>query len=178
MVQNGLVVEDTSSNNALNFRKMTSKDDIGEVYRQCISKMYNLVLAVTRAHNAKENQRKIEREGRTALDDTQPMFNKDKELILPQTPAVAGMMRLHTTAKTGLADESKRNPKAKRQLRLDAGEEEEVATEDLLGSYDLDDAGVSDQSSDDEESHEMDRQLDHRRNPAQHSQAHNGSTSK
>ena len=71
MIQHGLVVEDNSSNNALNFRKMTAKakDDIGEVYRQHIPKLYNLVLAVARAHNAKETQRKIEREGGTSLAD-------------------------------------------------------------------------------------------------------------
>ena len=63
MVTEGLIMEDTSRNNGLNYRKMNSKDDIGAVYRLHIPRMYNLVLAVVRAHNAKEEVRKIEREG-------------------------------------------------------------------------------------------------------------------
>jgi hypothetical protein len=45
MTQHGLVVEDNSSSNALNYREMTSKDDIGAVYREHMPRMYNLVLA-------------------------------------------------------------------------------------------------------------------------------------
>ena len=69
MIQHSLVVEDSSSNNALNYREMTSRDDIGAVYRDHMPRMYNLVLAVIRAHNAKEKMRKIEREGGTELEE-------------------------------------------------------------------------------------------------------------
>ena len=81
------------------------------------------------------------------------------------------MMRLHTSAKAGLAAVPQGNPKAKRQLRLDAKEEEEVETEDPFGFLNSDNAGVSDQSSDDEESYEMDRQIEHKRKLVDRSRA-------
>jgi hypothetical protein len=72
MIQHGLVVEDNSSNNALNYREMTSKDGIGEVYREHMPRKYNLVLAAIRAHNAQEKMRKIEREGGKELEEATP----------------------------------------------------------------------------------------------------------
>jgi hypothetical protein len=63
VVTEGLIMEDTSRNNGLNYRRMNSKYDIGAVYRLHIPRIYNLVLAVVRAHSAKEAVRKTEREG-------------------------------------------------------------------------------------------------------------------
>jgi hypothetical protein len=123
VVQHGLVMEDKSAGNALNFRKMTSRGDIGAVYRQHIPRMYNLVLAVIRAHNAKELMRKVEREGGQALDDAGVAFNEHGEILQPQTPAVTKVMQplKGTQSLKGAVP-----PKAKRGLRLgDGGEYEE-----------------------------------------------------
>ena len=59
MVTEGLIMEDTSRNNGLNYRKMNSKDDIGAVYRLHIPRMYNLVLAVVRAHSKRFESKEI-----------------------------------------------------------------------------------------------------------------------
>jgi hypothetical protein len=86
MIQNGLVVEDSSSNNVLNYREMTSKDDIGAVYREHMPRIYNLVLAVIRAHNAKEKMCKIEREHRGALWNFSPLCPARTRARLFATP--------------------------------------------------------------------------------------------
>jgi hypothetical protein len=115
MVTEGFIMEDTSSNNGLNYRKMTSKDDIGAVYRLHIPRMYNLVLAVVRAHNAQEALRRTEREGGAALKETSIAFNDDGEVLPPKTPAVAKVIMTHHAAAIG-GDADR--PRAQRALRL------------------------------------------------------------
>ena len=77
--------------------------------------MYNLVLAVVRAHNAKEALRKTEREGGAALKETSIAFNDDGEVLPPKTPAVAKVMMTHRAAViSGDAD----RPRAQRALQM------------------------------------------------------------
>ena len=113
MVTEGLIMEDTSRNNGLNYRKMNSKDDIGAVYRLHIPRMYNLVLAVVRAHNAKEEVRKIERTGGKPLHETSIAFNKAGEVLPPKTPAMVRVMNSGTAAVSGDHDNG---PRARRGL--------------------------------------------------------------
>ena len=171
MIQHGLVVEDNSSNNALNYREMTSKDDIGAVYREHMPRMYNLVLAVIRAHNAKEKMRKIEREGGMELEEATPSFDQDGELLPPKTPAMAKMLRTHTSAMQSLPPLRTKTPKARKHLRLgEEKQEEEVQIDNLFNPLIPEEAESSDESSDDEKTYEAGRQLAHQQLLAQHAQ--------
>ena len=100
--------------NALNYREITSKDDIGAVYREYMPRMYNLVLAVIRAHNAKEKMRKIEREGGRELEEATPSFDQDGELLPPKTPAMAKMLRTHISDLQSLPPLRTKIPKARK----------------------------------------------------------------
>ena len=66
MIQHGLVVEDNSSNNALNYREMTSKDDIGAVYREHMPKNAQLGLG---CHSCAQYQREDAQEASFWLAD-------------------------------------------------------------------------------------------------------------
>jgi hypothetical protein len=145
-------MEDTSRNNGLNYRKMNSKDDIGAVYRLHIPRMYNLVLAVVRAHNAKELVRKIEREGGTPLQETSIAFNKAGEVLPPKTPAVVREMNPHTAAVSGDHD----GPRARRGLDMSGGHSAEAAAD----AADDESASESEDDADYDTLRELQLQLD------------------
>jgi hypothetical protein len=119
MVTEGLIMEDTSRNNGLNYRKMNSKDDIGAVYRLHIPRMYNLVLAVARAHSAEGAVRKTGREGGKPLQETSIAFSAAGEVLPPKTPAVLRVMNPHTAAVGG----DQAAPRARRELDMQDAEE-------------------------------------------------------
>jgi hypothetical protein len=140
VVTEGLIMEDTSRNNGLNYRKMNSKDDIGAVYRLHIPRMYNLVLAVVRAHNAKEEVRKIERKGGKPLHETSIAFNKAGEVLPPKTPAMVRVMNSGTAVPSGDHDNG---PRARRGLDAAMSDANGAPAADATG-------GESDTESEDE----------------------------
>ena len=133
---------------------------------------YWLLLAIIRAHNAKEKMRKVEREGGTELEEATPTFDKDGELLPPKTPAMTKMLRTHTHAMQSLPAQRTKIPKARKSLRLgEQKDEEEVQTDNHFNPLIPELAESSDESSDDEETYETRRQLAHQHLLADHAKS-------
>ena len=114
--------------------------------------------------------RKIEREGGTELEEATPSFDQDGELLPPKTPAMAKMLRTHTSAMQSLPPLRTKIPKARKHLRLgEEKQEEEVQTDNLFNPLIPEEAEASDESSDDEKTYETSRQLAYQHLLAQHS---------
>ena len=150
LVQQGCVIPDTGGHKGLNYRAMTSSDDVRAVYETHVPALYNILVSVFTAQKATEQARSDERNG-TRLEAAR-QINSDGELIHAKTPALERVLRRHTTAAGG-ADLIRRHSTAQRQLDMgmQIGEQVEAPPRDRGWSTDEDSDDEADRNKADED---------------------------
>jgi len=149
LVQQGCIIPDTGGHKGLNYRAMTSSDDVRAVYETHVPALYNILVSVFTAQKATEQARSDERNG-TRLEAARQL-NSDGELIHAKTPALERVLRRHTTTAGG-ADPIRRHRTAQRQLDMDMqiGEQVEAPPRDQDWSTDEDSDDETDRDKADE----------------------------